>query len=81
MAPKATKESGAAMLNWRQRQVLVLVRKGLRNSEVASIMQVSEGSVKAYISQLFDVFEVTNRTELAVFSEMPGVPLKVTTPA
>jgi DNA-binding NarL/FixJ family response regulator len=74
MSPKAAKAGGTAMLNSRQRQVLELVRKGLRNSEIANTMKVSERSVKAYISQLFDVFEVTNRTELAVFSQQEDHP-------
>jgi DNA-binding NarL/FixJ family response regulator len=74
MAPKAERQVALPCLNSRQRQVLGLVRKGLRNSEIANIMRVSERSVKAYVSQLFDVFEVTNRTELAVFSQQEDHP-------
>ena len=54
-------------LNGRQKDVLRLVFKGLRNSEIAIQLGISESTVKWYISQLFLVFDVTNRTELAGF--------------
>jgi len=50
--------------NTRQRNVLQLVTKGLRNSEIGEQLGISERSVKSYLSQLFLIFDVTNRTEL-----------------
>ncbi|MBV9401093.1 MAG: response regulator transcription factor [Bryobacterales bacterium] len=41
-----------------------LTCKGLRNSEIAKAIGLRERTVKAYISQLFLIFDVTNRTEL-----------------
>lgn len=52
-------------LNKRQRDVLFLLCKGLRNAEVARQLGISERTVKWYVSQLFLIFDVTNRTELA----------------
>jgi len=53
------------ILNSRQQNILFLVCKGLRNAEVARQLGLSERTVKGYVSQLFLIFEVTNRTELA----------------
>lgn len=52
------------MLSARQRLVLELVSKGLRNNEIANVIGCSGSSVKWYLSQLFLIFDVTNRTEL-----------------
>ena len=51
-------------LNERQRDVLFLLCKGLRNAEIAQQLRLSERTIKWYVSQLFLIFEVTNRTEL-----------------
>jgi DNA-binding CsgD family transcriptional regulator len=51
-------------LNSRQREVLRLVCKGLRNAEIADLIGVKERTVKSYLAQLFIIFDVTNRTEL-----------------
>ena len=48
----------------RQGDILHLICKGLRNAEIASHVQLSERTVKGYISQLFLIFDVMNRTEL-----------------
>lgn len=51
-------------LSARQREILFLISKGLRNSEVAHQMKLSERSIKGYVSQLLLILDVTNRTEL-----------------
>jgi DNA-binding NarL/FixJ family response regulator len=52
-------------LSERQLEVLLLVCKGFHNSEVAQQLRLSERTVKGYVSQLFLILDVTNRTELA----------------
>jgi DNA-binding NarL/FixJ family response regulator len=54
-----------ADLTYRQLTVLRLVCKGLRNSEIASHIGLAERTVKTYVKDLFLIFDVTNRTELA----------------
>ena len=53
-----------ARLGIRQRDVLHLVCRGLRNSEIASLLRLKERTVKWYVSQLFLIFDVSNRAEL-----------------
>ena len=52
------------MLNDRQQEILVRLRQGKRNKEIANALGLSERTVKWYISQLFLIFGVSNRTEL-----------------
>ncbi len=52
-------------LNDRQKDVLFLVCKGFRNSEIADHVGISPRSVKGYVSQLLLIYDVSNRTELA----------------
>jgi DNA-binding NarL/FixJ family response regulator len=47
-----------------QREVLRLLRRGLQNKEIASCLGVAERTVKAYVSTLLMLFDVSNRTEL-----------------
>lgn len=61
-------------LNERQRDVLFLLCKGLRNAEIAQQLRLSERTIKWYVSQLFLIFDVTNRTELVGMIALQGVP-------
>jgi len=53
------------VLNSRQAEILRLVSRGKRNKEIAHQIGLSERTVKWYISQLFLIFGVSNRAELA----------------
>jgi two-component system, NarL family, nitrate/nitrite response regulator NarL len=50
----------------RERELIGLVRRGLRNREIASELGVTEGTVKVYLHSIFDKTGVANRTELAM---------------
>jgi DNA-binding CsgD family transcriptional regulator len=56
--------SASSRLNRRQKDVLLLVSKGLTNSEIAQQLGSSERTVKYYVNQLLLIFDSTNRTEL-----------------
>jgi DNA-binding NarL/FixJ family response regulator len=55
----------------RQQDVLFYVCKGMRNAEIGALMGLSERTIKMYVRQLFEIFEVTNRTELAGLNPQP----------
>jgi DNA-binding CsgD family transcriptional regulator len=57
-------EEKYSSLNNRQRDIILLIIKGMRNREIARRLGISEGTVKWYVSQLLLIFEVKNRTEL-----------------
>jgi DNA-binding CsgD family transcriptional regulator len=55
----------AAVLSSRQAEILNLVYQGKRNKEIAYLLGLSERTIKWYLSQLFLIYGVSNRTELA----------------
>jgi two-component system nitrate/nitrite response regulator NarP len=50
----------------RERELIELVRRGLRNRDIAAELRVTEGTVKVYLHAIFDKVGVDNRTELAM---------------
>ena len=50
----------------RERELIELVRQGLRNRDIAAELGVTEGTVKVYLHAIFDKLHVENRTELAL---------------
>ncbi|HSQ98347.1 MAG TPA: response regulator transcription factor [Sphingomicrobium sp.] len=56
----------APTLTPRERELVELVRQGLRNRDIAAQLGVTEGTVKVYLHAIFDKFGVDNRTELAM---------------
>lgn len=57
---------GRVALAPRERQLIGLVRGGLRNREIAEQLGVTEGTVKVYIHAVFEKLGVSSRTELAI---------------
>lgn len=60
------KASRAPSLTPRERELIELVRQGLRNRDIAAQLGVTEGTVKVYLHAVFDKVGVDNRTELAM---------------
>jgi len=58
--------AAAPSLTPRERELIELVRQGLRNRDIASQLGVTEGTVKVYLHAIFDKVSVDNRTELAM---------------
>ncbi|HTS49206.1 MAG TPA: response regulator transcription factor [Bryobacteraceae bacterium] len=50
----------------REQQLITLVSQGLKNKEIASVLEISEGTVKVYLSRLFEKVGVRDRFELAL---------------
>lgn len=55
----------ARRLTPRQLAVAQLTAAGRRNREIAEALQMSPNTVKKHLKNIFDVLDVTNRTELA----------------
>jgi len=65
--PTAYKYS-LATLTVRERQIVHLVSKGLSNREVASRLNLAEGTIKAHLHNIYQKLPINNRTALAVLS-------------
>lgn len=51
----------------REGQLVSLLAQGLKNKEIAAMLGISEGTVKVYLSKLFDKVGAKDRFELALF--------------
>src|SRR5436309_921883 len=84
--PKPAGESLAQeLLSEREREVLVHTATGLSNKELADRLGISEGTVKAHLTSIFQKLGVRGRTELAAayhgiiphpIDAAPGRPLR-----
>ena len=56
----------------RERKLVTLVARGLRNREIAEELGVTEGTVKVYLHAIFEKLGVSSRTELAIRAAEEG---------
>jgi DNA-binding NarL/FixJ family response regulator len=54
-------------LTRREGQLVTLLSQGLKNKEIATVLCVSENTVKVYLSRLFQKVGVKDRFELALY--------------
>jgi DNA-binding NarL/FixJ family response regulator len=54
-------------LTKRESQLVALLSQGLKNKEIAATLTISEGTVKVYLSRLFQKVGVKDRFELALY--------------
>lgn len=52
----------------REKDVLKLVGKGMSNTEIAKKLYISEGTVKNYISSLYDKLDINERNKLMLYA-------------
>ena len=60
-------------LTQRERKLVMLVARGLRNRDIAAELGITEGTVKVYLHAIFEKLGVANRTELAVRAAEVGL--------
>ncbi len=57
----------------REREVLALLCEGTTNKEIASILVVSENTVRAHVRSLMQKLDAQNRTQLAIYAMHNGM--------
>ena len=65
---RRTKQVGIALTD-REREVLLLVREGLANKQIARRLAISERTVKAHLTSVFQRLRVSDRTQAALWAE------------
>jgi DNA-binding NarL/FixJ family response regulator len=68
--PRARKQKPPVnrSLTFREKQIARLVCQGKLNKEIAFELHLTEGTIKEYLNRMFRKLEVTNRTELAMWT-------------
>ena len=56
-----------AGLTDREKEIARLIAEGCTNSQIASILYISEGTVKNYVSIIYDKFDIRDRAKLVVY--------------
>jgi len=70
----ADDEKKVNSLTNRQREVLALVCKGSSNKEIASLLGLSENTVKIHVTAILKSLDVRNRTQAVLFANKTGLP-------
>ncbi|MCU1670002.1 MAG: two component transcriptional regulator, LuxR family [Blastococcus sp.] len=63
------RESPSGILSDRERQVLEMMRTGHPNKSIARRLQISERTVKAHVTHIFQRIGVSDRTQAALWAE------------
>jgi len=66
-------ESSAPDIRPRERQILLLIARGLSNADIAAELYLSEGTIRNYASALFNRIGVTDRTQAAIAALRYGI--------
>ena len=62
-----------SLLNEREKEVLGLLGKGLSNGEIAKRIYLSEGTVRNYVSSIFEKLGLADRTQAAILAIRYGL--------
>jgi DNA-binding NarL/FixJ family response regulator len=66
---RARRRNAAEQLTERELDVLALVGDGLPNKLIARRLEISEKTVKAHLTRVFSVLQVTDRTQAALWAQ------------
>jgi NarL family two-component system response regulator LiaR len=72
-SPSTADTSIADTLSVREREVLSLLAQGLSNADIAARLFLSEGTVRNYVSSVFNKLGVSDRTQAAVLAMRFGL--------
>lgn len=73
VAVRLAERSSHGELTPREREILVLIVKGMTNREIAGVIGASEGTVRIHVSNILPKLGVTDRTQAAVQAIERGI--------
>lgn len=72
-AGHAARTEGLTDLTPREHEVLQLLAQGLRNAQIADVLELSTGTVRNYVSEILAKLGVSDRTQAAVIAVKRGL--------
>ena len=63
-------------LSEREREVIRLIGQGLKNQQIASILHISESTVRHHLTSIYAKLGVSDRLELLVFAHRRGLTIE-----
>jgi DNA-binding NarL/FixJ family response regulator len=72
-APAGSGAASDADLTAREREILELLARGLPNKRIALDLGISEKTVKAHVTSIFNALGVTDRTQAALWAREHGI--------
>ncbi|WP_016696956.1 response regulator transcription factor [Actinoalloteichus spitiensis] len=70
---RTARDELTTLLTERQIELLTHIAQGLSNAQIGKAMHLSEGTVKQYISQLFNTLGIDNRVHAAITAYRHGL--------
>jgi DNA-binding NarL/FixJ family response regulator len=66
-------KAAAGVLTRREREILALLCRGLRNKEIAASVSISTATVKAHVRHIYEKLQVKGRVALLRYAEDKGL--------
>lgn len=67
------REEALSILTPREREVFILASRGLKNSEIASELYLSEKTIKTHLRNIYNKLDLSSKAELRLFAVRMGL--------
>jgi DNA-binding NarL/FixJ family response regulator len=67
------REEALGVLTAREREVFILASRGLKNSEIASELYLSEKTIKTHLRNIYNKLDLSSKAELRLFAVKMGL--------
>ena len=61
----------------RERELMMLIARGMQNKNIAYELKISENTVRAHIGNIMRKYRLQNRTQIAIIYALKSAPLSL----